>query len=237
MKKAILILSLLLLFMSTAAFAAVDPILTVSQATVEAGESFDVKITISNNPGIAFMRLSVQYDKSALTLVGVKDGGILGNAVHSPDLAPHPYVLFWNNGTAVSDFKGNGTIVTLTFKVDASAAAKEYPITLSYDNDNDDIMNVNFGHIEFTVQDGKAVVSAPQYLYGDITADGSVNISDAIYMAQYLASDAIELTAEQKVAADVYYDGVINISDMIKLQQYLASPSVIVLGPEKQQTP
>lgn len=232
MKKLVLILSLLAFLASTAAFAAADPTIEVSGKSVEAGETVEVSITVSSNPGVAFMRLGVEYDTDVLSLTGVKDGGILGSAVHSPDLTPYPYILFWNNGTAKSDFKSDGVIATLTFKVASDAPVGTYPITVSYDNDDDDIMNVNFEHIGFVVKNGGVTVTKKNYLYGDVTSDGNVNISDAIYMAQYIASDAIVFTPLQKIVADVFYDGAVNISDLIKLQQYLASPEVIVLGPK-----
>ena len=68
--------------------------------------------------------------------------------------------------------------------------------------------------------------------YGDISGDGAINISDAIFVAQSLASSDIVLTEAQRKAADVNCDGSLNISDAILLQQHLASPD-ITLGPGK----
>ncbi|MBE6688409.1 MAG: hypothetical protein E7588_03905 [Ruminococcaceae bacterium] len=70
------------------------------------------------------------------------------------------------------------------------------------------------------------------FKYGDVNEDGNVNVSDAIFVAQALASSAITLTESQKFVADVNCDGSLNVSDLIKILQHLANPA-ITLGPSK----
>ena len=55
-------------------------------------------------------------------------------------------------------------------------------------------------------------------IYGDVNGDGVVNITDALYVAQYLEGTRI-LTPCQLIAADVDGDGIITATDA----QYIAS--------------
>ncbi len=62
---------------------------------------------------------------------------------------------------------------------------------------------------------------------GDANGDGIVNISDAILLAQYIASNGmIEMS---NTAADISRDENINIADVIKLKQYIAARDTIIL--------
>lgn len=70
-----------------------------------------------------------------------------------------------------------------------------------------------------------------EVIYGDITGDSLVSVSDVIFMLQALASGAV-LTDAQKLAGDVNCDNKVDVSDVIRTLQYLASPST-QLGPQK----
>jgi hypothetical protein len=58
-------------------------------------------------------------------------------------------------------------------------------------------------------------------LYGDVSQDGVVNVSDLMMLANALAGN-IELSPAQFAAADVYYDGVLSAADLYVLANYLA---------------
>ena len=62
----------------------------------------------------------------------------------------------------------------------------------------------------------------PDVIYGDIHADGEIDIKDAVLLAQYLAEWEISLSPKALESADVFHDGKINVKDSVRLAQYLA---------------
>lgn len=151
-KYAIIMLLLSAVLLCASAYAQNGDI-TVSTSEITQGETtFDVKINVNNNPGITFAKFKVEFPQE-LALKNVTDGGIWGSNNHSNNLSS-PYTLYWNNGTATSDFTSNGTVATLTFEVAETISVGTYPITVSVVqgstfnyNDDDVIFNTNSGGI------------------------------------------------------------------------------------------
>lgn len=134
---------------------AATPTIRVSSATARRGETVNVTVSLENNPGIINMKLKVSYDRNALTLIKVEDAGILGEALHPPIAqATYPYTLTWANDLAEENFTINGTLVSLTFKV--NAAYGRYPITITYGNGY--IYNYDLKPAAFTVVNGAVTV-------------------------------------------------------------------------------
>ena len=147
----------LILSLATVSFAADDATITVASVTAEDGVA-NVTISLSNNPGITSMLLSVTYD-SALTLTGVTDAGQLGTPFHSTeadDLNKNPYTLLWNDFFAKDDYKVNGAIVTLKFEVKDGTKPGDYTISVSYEED--DVANCDGDNVSFAVVNGKVTV-------------------------------------------------------------------------------
>ncbi len=118
-----LTLSMMLILASlpSAAFAEGEmPKISLSKESAKPGESVNVTVDLSDNPGLMVMIFSVSYDKGKLSLSGVSAGGLSGWDVSGDNL-------LWL-GSGDSDF--NGTIFTLNFKVDDAAQAGEVPVTL-----------------------------------------------------------------------------------------------------------
>ena len=59
------------------------PSIVVSRTEAKAGDTVDVTITMSNNPGLVSANLYVNYDADVLKLKEVKDGGLLSGVTHS----------------------------------------------------------------------------------------------------------------------------------------------------------
>ena len=157
------VISLIIALMNTAAFAVGTPAIIVSSPTASAGETVDVTVSLANNPGIVSMRLSIGYNSDVLTLKKVTDADILGTSFHSNDLKLNPYILYWSNGAVASDFKKNGNAVTLSFDVAADAEVGDYPITVSYNREDDDILNAALKPVEFETTSGKVIVQKMVY--------------------------------------------------------------------------
>ena len=67
-------------------------------------------------------------------------------------------------------------------------------------------------------------------IYGDISGDGSVGVSDAIFILRAIAS-GVEFTEKQNTIGDVNCDGDVTVSDVIRILQHIATSS-IPLGPK-----
>lgn len=145
---------------SFTAFADSDnaPSIVVSSAAAKAGDTVDVTITMSNNPGLVSANLYVNYDADVLTLKGVKDGGLLTGVTHSDNYVTSPYGLCWVNDTAPENFTVNGVLATLTFEVSAEAVSGTSTISLEQDILNFDMDNVVFDLVNGDIQiEGKHI--------------------------------------------------------------------------------
>ena len=60
------------------------------------GETVIVPINIISNSGLVSLSLNVTYDESVLTLIEVRDQGVLGNEYHKSNFSS-PYRLTWEN--------------------------------------------------------------------------------------------------------------------------------------------
>lgn len=73
-------------------------------------------------------------------------------------------------------------------------------------------------------------VEAASVVYGDVTGEGSVNLSDVSKLLQFIAKwEGVDVDT---VAADVNCDNSINLSDVSKMLQFIAKWEGIVLGPQ-----
>lgn len=135
-----------------------DPTITVESVTSQAGETVSIKVSISNNPGIWGMDLSVSYDKSNLTLTNVANGTVFSSSEWTQgDLAGDKYILSYE-ASGFNDISTNGVLATLTFKISDTANSGDYSVTASYNTG--DIINVSFDDISFVVVNGKITVSS-----------------------------------------------------------------------------
>ncbi|MBQ3920884.1 MAG: S-layer homology domain-containing protein [Firmicutes bacterium] len=84
---------------------------TVPSGSYAAGDTFDVTLEVSNNPGVSAVMISLEFDKSSLQCTSITPGVALANmvAVDNPDQA--------KIGAASADNQAdNGVIATFTFK-------------------------------------------------------------------------------------------------------------------------
>ena len=152
----------------TASAESAEPTIVVSSVVADAGSEVEVTIGLKNNPGIVGMSLTVEFP-SALTLIEVKDAGLLGANLHNPSKTS-PYYLVWANDTARENFTANGTVVTLKFKIsDTAEESAEFPITVSYDPTNFEIFDKDANEIYFAIENGKVTVTPCEHSGGEAT--------------------------------------------------------------------
>lgn len=145
---------------SSMVIASSDPMINVSSAITKSGESVDVTISMQNNPGIITMRLYVDYDNSIMELTGFKDHSLIPGKVHTEtELNIFPYCLYWDNGSASSNYTANGDLITLTFKLKENVEDGNYPVVVTYNYEEWDIFNYDFEPIEFKINNGNITVN------------------------------------------------------------------------------
>ncbi len=105
---------------------------TISLGSVSAarGDMVTVPVYFTDNPGIIAARLQFNWNGEAMALFDTQDGGLLGAYTFSQDLRS-PYTVLWENGTSMSNFTGDGMLMTLTFYIPENTAAGEYTISIS----------------------------------------------------------------------------------------------------------
>lgn len=125
------------------------PTFTVSNEKADPGEDVSVTIRIVNNPGIASVKLKVQFD-SDLILSKITYNTALGGRSQQPETLTSPATLNWFNGAA--DTVGDMTYAVLDFTVADDAMVGMHPVTITYDED--DAYNIAEENIAFDIADG-----------------------------------------------------------------------------------
>ncbi len=182
------------------------------------GNTIQVPIKMTHNPGINYLSLKIEYDSSALQLVSADNQGLLTNSMYqsSQYIDNNPYIMLWASAAQSANV---GDVVILTFKVLENAVEGKYPITITcneaYNQNNEDVI---FDVIS-------PIIDVREAEAGDTNADGEINGKDATLLLQYLAGWDVEVCSS---AADVNGDGVVNGKDVTLLLKYLAGDDVVL---------
>ncbi len=125
--------------------------LTVDSKTADPGQTVDIDLTFSNNPGIIAALFELEYDRERLELIKAEDKALLAGAVFSQTYEQYPYVMLWNSSSS-KNFTSDGTLVTLTFKVIDDAKGGNAVINVSSKSGN--IFDVNLNDVDIHINDG-----------------------------------------------------------------------------------
>ncbi len=137
-----------------------DPLLTVSNATVARGGTFNVTLELENNPGIIALRTMLDFNDDYFTIEKVEDKGILGDKFFSNVYDESPYTLYWTNPLADEDIEKDGKLVTITFSAKSNTPAGRYTIGIS--SEKEDILNYDLDELgdDFEFKSGIVTVSS-----------------------------------------------------------------------------
>ncbi len=171
----------------------------VETVNAKAGDTVDVKIDITDNPGIIALKMNVEYDEDVLTLVGATDAGVLGGYLFD-DSYTSPYILTWNEGDADKNNVSTGTIVTLHFEVADSAVAGTTEITVGIEDAND-CLNYDLEAVSFEATVGGVTVKE-EVVVGDLSGDNVLDSDDAVYLMKYTLYGAEEYPLNQSANFD-----------------------------------
>lgn len=146
---------LLVIFMllpSMSVFAVSGSTVSVGSASGQPGDQVSVTVSVSGNPGIAYLKLRIGYDASQLTLTGATNSGVLsGTFTTSKTTDTNPYVLQW---MGAENAAGNGVVATLTFQIASNASAGDKAISVSVD----ECYNETFDDVTLSSSNGIIIV-------------------------------------------------------------------------------
>lgn len=186
------------------------------------GDEVSVPIKITNNPGIASLKLSLEYGED-LELISIENGDILPDSSILNDAVEcnTSKKILWTNSTAATNYATDGVLVTLKFRVTAaSPASGNKDIALACKISEKDAINKEGDYVQFSSD--TAVLRLTSYKFGDITGDGEISLSDAAYLKRHIA----EWTGYTVIPAgvgDLDLDGEVNLRDIMILEKHLAN--------------
>ena len=132
------------------------PTFTVSTEQSSPGQNVSVTIRMDNNPGIASIKLKVQFD-SDLILNTVTYDPALGGRSQQPERFTSPVTLNWINGE--ENTVGDMNYAVLDFTVAEDAAVGLHAITITYDEN--DVYDIAEKNLAFAVVNGGVNVTIP----------------------------------------------------------------------------
>ncbi len=183
--------------------------ISLSNETARPGDTVNVAVELSDNPGIMFLQLRFDYDTTRLDNLSFSEGDILSG---------------WQFGSGASwggsrDETANGTLLLLSFHVKDDAPEGEAYVRISHAeayNENEDEVAVNAVAGKVTV-----TIRTP----GDANGDGYVDGRDTIRIQKYLAGQDVSIDLSN---ADVTGDGNVDGRDYIRLMKYFAGQDVVL---------
>ena len=151
-----LLLPLMLLCIALFALAltasAAEPTLTLSASSGAArGETLEVQLLLTANPGIWSPLVRVSYDAGQLELLSVANGEIYADSELMTNVERNPVIIDFNQQSLKNNYK-NGKLATLKFRVKETATANVTTIGISsYDITNWDETSVTFRTVDAAV--------------------------------------------------------------------------------------
>ena len=187
--------------------------LIVGTTSGRPGSEVRVPVTLDQNPGIAYLRFTVSYDTSRLTLTSFENG-VLGS--WTGDVATRGFG--WDD---VKDSTLTGTVLTLVFTINADASEGVAAVTLT------DTEALRFDETKVAVSAENGAVSiVTQRIPGDVTEDGVVDGADLLRLRKVLIGMNVEADLS---AADVTGDSKVDGRDLLRLRKHLIGMDVELL--------
>ena len=240
-RKIVICLALVLLLgvLAVGSFAANAAEVTVSSGSVKAGETVDLTVTMSGNPGMAAFMLYIYYDTDTFAVDPSRDisagsdfaGGILlGNDLETArknsdepvgDSSKDGVLALWCNSTGTNTTQ-NGSMLKIRLRAKDTAANGSYTISLGYDADN--TINEDGGKVALQVSGGTVTVTGgaadkPEDPAGAVDSTGGGGVVDFSDIAGSWAEDYI---VEANARGLVYgYNGVYRPNDTMTRAEFV----------------
>ena len=156
MRKILVLVWVVILFSYAAVTAAAQegPVIEAGSVTVEPGQSFDIPVALSGNPGLLGGRITVTYSKG-LAVTKITQGEALSSLTMTKpgDFSANPFHILWDGVEA--DYT-NGVIAILSFTAPAEPGKYEIVISCS----EKDMVNSQLQPVAMTFLHGEVTVGA-----------------------------------------------------------------------------
>jgi hypothetical protein len=117
-----------------------NPVIVVDNKTMHVGQTFEMRVELTENTGLEAIVLQVDYDETVFTLMNVERGNALRNLTYTTTnintnlgYAIRPFKMLWDGRAPDSS---TGTMVIFTFRASREAEKKDYDIAVSYEEKN-----------------------------------------------------------------------------------------------------
>lgn len=124
----------------------------VGTVSASAGQTVEVEISITKNPGIVAAVLELDYDKDRLTLVNATDKGLLPAPMFGNNYAADGFRLTWEDSLSTTNITKTGVLCNLSFTVKDNAPLGSAFISV-VDPDGS-IIDHDLAHVAFNFVDG-----------------------------------------------------------------------------------
>lgn len=123
------------------------------------GETIEIAINVTNNPGIIAVKFSVDYDKNVLKLLSAENGNVFNAsaATFSKSVSNVPYTMLWEEALSKNNINTNGTLAVLRFEV---VAKDNCSTSVKIKLDKNSTFDVKLDNVNFDVSDGKIEINS-----------------------------------------------------------------------------
>ena len=188
-----------------------EPALSVETVTAQPGQTVELTISLSDNPGLCGLYFGIDYDHSKLTLEDY--------SCPNKDFAQEDWMVgigqeeraVWLQPDLT---EAEGEILTLTFRVASDAGTGNVEVALT------DIAGVDDQANSVRISGNSGRITIALGVPGDINGDGNVTSADLLRLRRYLAGQSV--TAETG-NADLNGDGRVDLLDLMLLQMRLTT--------------
>ncbi|MBP5312565.1 MAG: hypothetical protein J6112_07020 [Clostridia bacterium] len=189
------------------------PALSVTQSSeAMPGETFDVYLSILNNPGILSNRVTLEYNEAVLELVSVSDLGVLNGWTAPSPNKNSPYILRWADSLAEENNYSNGAIAKITFKVKENADPGVYYFGVNHVESR----NVDGSKIYLDGCYGTVKVPGPEYIMSDV--EGVAGREVEVFLSINRNPGIVSL--RNMISYDVNVFELVNVEDLGLLNGY-----------------
>ena len=183
--------------------------LYLAESTVAIGAESSIQVILENEDVYSGLEFDVTLP-TGITLSQATKTNRLSSAftLQTSSLGGNTYkVLLYN--TSHQNFSGNdGALLNLVINVSETMATGDYEVLLSNIVASDADASVSDD-----LADSQSVLHVEDYIIGDVTSDGRVNVTDIMAVANYILK--IPMTTFNEQAADVNGDSRINVTDIM----------------------
>ena len=195
--------------------------ISAEEAACKVGNTVRIPINLTNNPGMASLKLELSYDTDVFEFISAENGKVFpSSSFRAPSTdETDAKVLLWSNPTIKENITSNGRIAFVTFRIKDGVQIGKYTISLLCNAENKDAININGQTVPIQASDINIITN--DFEYGDLDDNGKADFADVLMLERYLAKWRV-YSGINTNAADVDGDGIVTLRDVTILERHIA---------------